>query len=240
MGAMISVRDRVKEVNAMDVEHIATLAAGTAMVLLGMRRGGILGGLMKMGGTALVLRGQTGYGRLYRAVGLQLPALPTGVGKQNVRVEASVVVRRPRQEIYRIWRNLENLPVFMDHLLSVHEIDDTRSLWVGRAPAGMVIKWDAEIINDIENELIAWQTLEGSGVDHAGSIRFSEVGDKATKIDVVMRYDPPADLLGVWIAKIFHSDPQRQIERDLQHFKAIMELGRQPSRNRKPARAQVL
>jgi uncharacterized membrane protein len=134
------------------------------------------------------------------------------------------VVNRPREEIYRIWRNFENLPVFMDHLLSVHEVDDTKSIWVARAPAGTVVKWDAEIIKDVENELIAWQSLEGSGVDNAGSVHFNEV-EGGTQIKVVLRYDPPAEQLGFWVAKLFNNDAQAQIDNDLQRFKQIMEMG---------------
>jgi uncharacterized membrane protein len=89
----------------------------------------------------------------------------------------------------------------------------------------MVIKWDAKIVNDVENEMIAWTTLEGSGVDHSGTIRFSDEEDGMTRIDIVFRYDPPADMVGVFIAKLFKNDPQRQIEHDLEQFKAIMEIG---------------
>jgi uncharacterized membrane protein len=236
---MVPVRTKTKEINAADVEHIAALAFGAGMMLLGLKRGGIKGALMKVGGLALVYRGQQGYRKLYDALGVEMPASPTGVGKKNVRVDASIVVERPRQELYRIWRNLENLPVFMEHLLSVHEIDDKRSLWVARAPAGMVVKWDAEIVNDVENELIAWQTLEGSGVDNAGSVHFEE-SEGGTLIKVVLRYDPPGDLLGAWFAKLLQSDPQRQIERDLSRFKAIMELGSAMDEERNRPEAQVL
>ncbi len=224
LQAMVPVRRKTKEINAADVEHVAALASGVAMMLLGVRSGGLKGIAMKLGGLALVYRGQQGYRKLYDAIGVQMPSSPTGVGKKNVRVDAEIDVARPREELYRIWRNLENLPVFMEHLLSVHEIDDKRSLWVARAPIGMVVKWDAEIVNDRENELIAWQTLEGSGVDNAGSVHFDEI-EGGTRVRVVLRYDPPADLFGAWFAKLLQSDPQTQIEKDLLRFKAIMELG---------------
>jgi uncharacterized membrane protein len=222
---MIAVRDKTKEINAADVEHLAALVTGGLLLLSGVRRGGPIGAILKLGGLAFLYRGQQGYRPLYEAIGIALAPEPTGVGRQNVRVQTSIVVNRPREEIYRLWRNLQNLPVFMDHLLSVHEIDDTRSLWVARAPAGMVIKWDAKIVNDVENELIAWTTLEGSGVDHAGTVRFEEASSGVTRVEVILRYDPPADMLGVLVAKVFRNDPQKQIENDLLRFKAIMEIG---------------
>jgi uncharacterized membrane protein len=221
---MVPVRDNAKEINAADLEHIGALATGSLLLLNGFRKGGVFGALYKIAGLGLIYRGQQGYRRLYALLGIQMPERPTGVGKQNVRVDAEIVVNRPRAELYRIWRNLENLPVFMDHLLSVHEVDDRRSLWVARAPAGMVIKWDAEIVNDVENELIAWQSLEGSGVDNAGSVRFEDA-EGGTRIKVILRYDPPADMAGVWIAKLFRNDAQTQIDHDLGKFKSIMEIG---------------
>lgn len=238
---MLPVRENTREINAADLEHLGALAAGSLMLVAGWRRGGLLGTLYKLGGVALVYRGQKGYRKLYDLLGIPLPAEPTGVGKFNVRVDSQIVVDRPREELYRIWRNLENLPVFMDHLISVHEVDDKRSLWVAKAPAGTVIKWDAEIVNEVEGELVAWQSLEGSGVDNAGSVVFEDAPDGGTLIKVVLRYDPPADQLGALIAKAFGNDPQRQIDEDLKRFKAIMEIGgAEASRKQPREQAQAL
>lgn len=234
----LPVRQEGREINASDIEHIGALTVGGLLLLKGLLKGGPLGLLYKVGGIAMIYRGQQGYRPLYDALGISVPDSPTGVGKQNAKVEAEVVVDRPREEIYRIWRNLENLPVFMEGLVSVHEIDDRRSIWVAKGPAGTVVKWDAEIINDVENEIIAWQTLEGSGVDNAGSVHFESVGPDSTRIQVVFRYDPPADNLGVWVAKAFGRDPQLEIETDLQRFKAIMEIGGAGVRNENRASLQ--
>lgn len=222
---MIPVRERSTEVNATDIEHLGTLVVGGLMLLTGWRKGGVLGSLYKVGGVALIYRGQKGYRRLYDLLGIPLATTPTGVGRYNIRVDAEVVVNRPREELYRIWRHLENLPIFMQHLISVHEVDEKRSLWSAKAPMGTVVKWEAQIINEVPNELIAWQSLEGSGVDQAGSVVFEDAGEGGTRIKVVLRYDPPADQLGMAIAKAFGSDAQHQIETDLQQFKAIMEIG---------------
>ncbi len=221
----LPARQEGREINAADIEHIGALTVGGVLLLKGLFKGGPLGLIYKIGGAALIYRGQQGYRPLYDAIGIEMPEGATGVGKHNARVEHEIVVKRPREELYRIWRNLENLPIFMENLQSVHEIDDKRSLWVAKAPAGTVIKWEAEIINDVENEMIAWQTLEGSGVDNAGTVRFEPIGDDSTKVHVVLRYDPPADQLGIWVAKAFGRDPQREIEADLDRFRAIMEIG---------------
>ncbi|HVT10931.1 MAG TPA: SRPBCC family protein [Fimbriimonadaceae bacterium] len=226
-------------IDAGDVEHLAALVTGGLLFATGVRKGGFAGFLFKAGGLALLYRGQQGYRRLYSALGVRLDSRPTGIGKQNIRVESEIVVRRPREELYRIWRNFENLPVFMDHVIKVVELNDYESRWVARAPAGMVITWDAIIINDVEDEMIAWETLEGSGVDHAGSVHFSDEPDGATRIRVVFRYDPPTDLFGAFIGRVFGSDPQRQIDRELRRFKRIMEVGSAKA-ERRSGRAKLL
>ncbi len=229
---MTQIRGKAKEINAADIEHIGALAAGGLLLLKGLQRRDALGLLYAMAGAGFIYRGQNGYRRLYDLLGIELKRCPTGVTRRSVRVESRVVVNRSRGEIYRIWRELSNLPVFMEDLLSVHEIDDTYSLWAARAPGGMVIKWEAKIINDIPDRLIAWESLEGSGVDIVGSVHFEDAGEESTLIRVVLRYDPPADVLGQWIARLFMIDPQRQIERDLRRFKRILELGDKRERHR--------
>lgn len=233
------VQQQGPEINAADIEHIGAMVAGGLMLLTGLRKGGLAGLIFKAGGTALLLRGKTGYRRLYDALGVQLPMTPTGVGRYNVRVESAVNVNRRPSEVYRIWRNLENLPVFMDDLVAVYEIDDVTSRWVARGPAGTVVKWDANIINDVENELIAWESLEGSGVDNAGSVHFEETPEGGTHVRVVLRYDPPAEQLGTALAKLFRRDPQTQIDRDLRRFKRIMDVGGSIS-EASPAQAQLI
>lgn len=211
-------------VDLADVEHVATLAVGGLMFLAGTTRRGPMSNLMKMGGLALLVRGQKGYRHLYERIGLPMPAQPSGIGRFNRRAEASVIVARPKEELFRIWRTFSNLPIFMDHLVSVEEHDSKHSLWTAKGPAGTVIRWEAEIINEIENERIAWQSLEGSGVDHAGTVVFEDV-EGGTRIHVVLRYDPPGDQIGAWLAKAVREDPQTQMERDLHRFKQIMEIG---------------
>jgi uncharacterized membrane protein len=227
------------EVNAADVEHMGALVTGSLLLLTGLRRGGFIGSVLGAAGGALIYRGQKGYRRLYDLLGLELPMEPTGLGRYNVRAECDCVIDRSATELYRIWRNLENLPIFMNHLVSVVELDDTYSRWIARGPLGMVVKWDARVINDVEDEVIAWESLEGSGVDNAGSVRFEKLGENQTRVHVVMRYDPPAEHLGTMIAKLFGRDPELEMEQDLRRFKRILESS-DPRKEDRPVQASVL
>ena len=144
---------------------------------------------------------------------------------EGIRVEQTIVIRSPRFEVYRFWRQLDNLPRFMDHLEAVTVFDQQRSHWTARGPAGSRIEWDAEIHNEIANELIAWRSLPGSEVDNAGSVHFTPTDTGDTEVRVVLRYDPPAGRLGAVVARLFGEDPSRQVAEDLRRLKQVMESG---------------
>lgn len=114
----------------------------------------------------------------------------------------------------------------MTHLQSVRAMGGNRLHWVVVGPAGIAAEWDAEIINEKQNELIAWRSLPGSQVDTAGSVHFQRMPDgRGTEVKVNLKYNPPAGSFGAALARVFGPAPENQIEEDLQHFKQIMETG---------------
>jgi uncharacterized membrane protein len=128
--------------------------------------------------------------------------------------------------LYAFWRDFTNLPRFMEHLVSVRVDSPTRSHWVAKAPAGKTVEWDAEIINDIPDSLIAWKSAPGAEVPNAGSVHFAAApGGRGTVVKVVMDVEPPAGRLGVLVAKLFGEDPDREVREDLRKFKQLMETG---------------
>jgi uncharacterized membrane protein len=105
-------------------------------------------------------------------------------------------------------------------------IDDRRSHWKARGPAGKTVEWDAEIIDDRPNERIAWRSLEGADVENSGVVRFVKApGGRGTEVHVEIRYSPPGGVLGAWLAKLFGEEPGQQVEDDLRALKQIMETG---------------
>jgi uncharacterized membrane protein len=156
-----------------------------------------------------------------RGEGRTSPVASVGRG-EGIRVEQSVTINRPSDEVYRFWRNFENLPRFMDHLESVQVLDEQRSHWIAKGPAGTRVEWDAEIHNELPGELIAWRSLPGSQVDHAGSVHFTPQGE-TTEVRVVLRYDPPAGKVGAAVARLFGEEPSHQVAEDLRRFKQVME-----------------
>jgi uncharacterized membrane protein len=145
---------------------------------------------------------------------------------RSVRVQKSTTVNRAPEELYRFWHDLGNLPRFMTHLDTVHVAGERRSHWKAKALAGMTVEWDAEIIADRPNELIAWRSIEGADVDHAGSVRFQRApGGRGTEVRVEMQYIPPGGVIGATLAKLLGEDPEQQVQEDLRRFKQLMEAG---------------
>jgi uncharacterized membrane protein len=223
-------------INVGRTERILSGIAGAALLALGARRWRWLGALLPIGG-GLLARAVTGHCPVNRAIGRN-SALPRG-GRQSpvtsvergegVKVEERVVVGRSAAELYRFWRDFTNLPLIMEHLQSVTTLDDRRSRWVAKGPGGNLVEWEAEIHNDIENELIAWRSLPGSDVDNAGSVHFRPAaGGRGTEVRVVLRYDPPTGRLGAAIATLLGEAPAQQIRADLRRFKQVMDAGVMP------------
>lgn len=145
---------------------------------------------------------------------------------RRIRVEKHITVGRPAAELYEFWRQLENLPKVMSHLEAVTELDERRSHWTAKAPAGLSVSWEAEITEDLPNQVIAWRALEGSDIENAGSVFFNELShDRGTEIKVVLAYEPPLGKLGAAVARLMGEEPAAQLQDDLRRFKQLMETG---------------
>jgi|tagenome__1003787_1003787.scaffolds.fasta_scaffold20530939_2 uncharacterized membrane protein len=228
-------------VNVGRTERIVSGVAAAALAAVAVRRKRLRPLLFPLAGS-LMSRAVTGRCAVNRALGRNsarggrvspVASVPRGEG---MKVEKSVVVNRPAQELYHFWRDFENLPRFMDHLESVTVLDENRSHWVAKAPAGTKVEWDATIHNEIENELIAWRSLPHADVNNAGSVHFTPIGSgEATEVRVVLSYEPPAGKLGAAVAKLFGEEPSAQVEDDLRRFKQVMEAAEIPGNSNHPA-----
>jgi len=224
-----------REINVGWDERKISLVAGSALALFGLARRSLGGlGLAAIGG-ALAYRGVTGHCHMYSALGMntaedETSATPEEYFSRGIHVETSMTINRSPEELFSFWRNFENLPRFMQHLESVKVIDDKKSTWVAKAPAGLSVQWDAEIINEESNALIAWRSIGGAEVDNAGSVRFMPGPEgRGTEVKVVIDYIPPAGQLGRIVAKLFGEEPSIQVKEDLRRFKRLMETGEIPT-----------
>jgi uncharacterized membrane protein len=220
--------------NVGSTERTVSTAVGALLALGGLSRRSAGGLALAAIGGGLIYRGVSGHCPVYQAAGINTAdemsaaASPEDYFEHGIHVEQSFTIAKSPWELYQYWRNFENLPQIMSHLESVSVIDEKRSHWVAKAPAiaGGKVEWDAEIINDEPNALIAWRSLENADVDNAGSVRFVPApGERGTEVKVVIDYIPPAGRVGKWVAKLFGEAPDQQIQEDLRKFKRVMETG---------------
>jgi len=226
--------------NVSDPERAVSAAVGGLFVASGLKKRGLGGLLLAVVGAELVRRGATGHCMLYDAIGFSSTdgdnqsdpahrsdvrsAAATVNARKSIKVERSITIRKPAQEMYEFWRDFSNLPQVLDHLESVDDIGGGRSHWVAKGPAGTRVEWDAEIVNDIPGQLIAWKTVGKPDVAHAGSIHFTPVAD-GTEVKFVMDYEPPAGRLVSVAAKVMGESPDQKVQSDLKRLKMLFETG---------------
>ena len=201
--------------------QLAPLVVGGALAAVGIRRGGWLGYGMALAGLGVMQQAFTGKPDIAQWTGF-------GVDHDSraVTVSHTVTINKPAAELYRFWRNFSNLPRFMNHIERIEIIDDKRSHWHVKAPAGLRVEWQAEVTDEQENRRIAWRAVEQSDVPNWGHVEFREApGGRGTEVHAVIRYEPPAGALGRAIAKILGEEPQVQMREDLNRFKRLMETG---------------
>lgn len=208
--------DKQNQGDSSDTARWASLIGGGAMVLLGLRQRSLRGALTAIAGGTLAYQAAKSQGGIQEALGMN----------QAIKVEKTVTINKPADELYRFWHNFENLPNFMKHLKSVTVLSDKRSHWVANAPLGASVEWDADIIEDRENEFISWASVEGADVDNSGFVRFKPApGNRGTEVKVVIEYAPPGGVVASAIAKLFGEEPEQQIGDELRRFKMLMEAG---------------
>jgi uncharacterized membrane protein len=138
----------------------------------------------------------------------------------------TVTIGKDRQELYKEWRDFTRFPRFMENVERVEAIDAKRSRWTIKAPGGTSVELVTKLSEDMPGSRIAWQSEPESQIKTEGRVEFLDAGpNRGTMVRLVMRYDPPAGIVGKGIAKLFQREPKIQSRRDLHRFKSLMETG---------------
>jgi uncharacterized membrane protein len=137
----------------------------------------------------------------------------------------AVTINKPKAELFAYWRDFSRLPTFMENVVQVDLLDDVRSHWVVKAPAGKTVEWTSVITEAVPDSMIAWASEDGADVPNSGRIDFRDAGARGTVVTATILYDPPAGVVGKLVAKLFQREPAIQARRDLRRFKQLMETG---------------
>jgi uncharacterized membrane protein len=198
----------------------ARIVAGTAGATLAMYalRGGLPGLALGTAGALLLLRSTTN--RPFR----QLAGMS---GRRSVDIQKTITINAPVEQVFEYLSAWENYPRFMRNVRSITPKADGQLHWVVAGPAGTEVSWDSMTTQFEPNEIIAWRTVEGSPVAHAGIMRFERAG-AGTRVHIRMSYNPPAGAVGHVVAKLFGADPKSEMDEDFMRLKSTLETGRPP------------
>ncbi|HEY0091324.1 MAG TPA: YgaP-like transmembrane domain [Flavobacterium sp.] len=198
-------------------ERILSVLAGSALIYYGVKSRNTL---LALPGSLIALRGVSGYCPFYDIMGKEQ------IRRHNVNIQTTFVINKSVDVVYKFWRNLENLPLFMEHLESVKQTGLITSHWTAKIPGGIgTVSWNAVIVNDKENEVIGWSSFEDSTVDNAGKIEFKQLGPYTTELHVVISYRAPMGKIGEDIARIFVPTLKKTIKKDIERFAEYIENG---------------
>jgi uncharacterized membrane protein len=197
-----------------------------------------------IGGSALAAFG------VHRAISKRSPlgiAMATGGGlllynglrprtrSNGVHIQAAFTINKPVGEVYRQWRELENLPKFMKHLKSVRQLDNRRSEWTAQGPMGATFSWQSEIIDEADGKFLVWRSMPGSLVENTGSAQFREApGGRGTELIVAMDYSKVGGHVGQFLSDMLGAVPERVLREELRNFKQLMEAGEIPTTEGQP------
>ena len=140
------------------------------------------------------------------------------------RVQESVEVQAPLQDVFSYWSNFENFPKFMSNIEDVRMTGQNTSHWQVKGPLGKSVEFDAKTTEMDPSRGIGWNTVDGE-VMTSGEVRFEELLPDRTRVEVTMNYaDPPGGKIGEVVASVL-SDPEKSTREDLQNFVGIVERG---------------
>jgi uncharacterized membrane protein len=196
----------------------------TAAVAYGLSRRSFSGIAIAAAAAPLAYRGVTGEWPGWRNGATDTRAALGG--DRGIHVREAIRLEVPLETVWGFWRRLENLPRFMTHLKEVRDLGGGRSHWVADGPGGVPVEWDAEIINEVPNEVIGWRSVPGSDIATAGSVHFSRARQgRSAQVKVHLQYAAPGGRAARALAFVMGRDPAHMIREDMRRVKQLLEAG---------------
>src|SRR5215208_243149 len=206
-----------KQQNLSPATRLLSSVGGSLLTLYGLKRKGLAGPVLSTAGLLLTARGMTNIDTN--------SLLGLSTGGNGIRVQKTINISAPIDEVYRFWHNFENFPLFMDHVKEV-VVQNGISTWKVAGPAGSSLEFQSHITRDVPNQSIAWETIPDSQIHHSGVVSFEQNWDGGTRVTVQMTYMPPAGVVGHKVAELFGVDPRQAMQDDLSRLKVLLEVNR--------------
>ncbi len=211
------------EQNVASIERVISAAAGSYLLYSALT--GKKSAVKALAGGFLLFRGATGYCPAYNVV-QKSRTNPWG----NILVQSSATVNQPKDEVYKFWRKLDNLPLFMKHLESVTVLDKKHAVWKAKIPGKLgTIEWKSEIVSDEPGRYISWKSLSGSDIHNSGIVKFKDAGNSTTEVHVELSYHAPAGVIGEGLGHLLNPVLEKIIHKDIENFREYIETGKVPA-----------
>jgi uncharacterized membrane protein len=206
-------------------------ALGGGLVASGLGRRDRVGAILA-GTGAIILARDVANRPLRRLLGI-------GAGRRAVDFHKTLHVHAPLEEVYALFNRVESFPRFMAHVREVEKVGEDRYHWIVEGPAHIPVSWDAEVTRRVPNELLAWRSVPGAAIAHAGVAHFERDADGGTRIDLRLSYNPPGGALGHLLAALFRADPKHALDADMVRFQSLLQRGKTTAHHRE-VRAEEL
>ncbi len=207
--------------NVGPTDRIISITAGSVLLVsaLTSKR---LNKLQLLASGYLFWRGFSGYCLTYDLLQTDTLEEPT----EHLTVSATVTINRTPSEVYSFWRRLENLPLFMEHLENVNQIDNKLSEWTAKVPGNIAtISWRANILKEIPDRHLSWHSLPNSDIENYGTVNFRETGINMTQVDAEISYRAPGGIIGENVGKLLTPIFKRMVKNDVMNLKHYLETG---------------
>ena len=159
--------------------------------------------------------------------------------RRAIRFQKTITVHAPVEQVFEFWSNPENFAKIMEHVQEVKRTGENRFRWTVSGPAGSSISWASRFTQSTPNEMLVWRSEPGSVVRSGGIARFQPTQDGATRIHLLMSYNPPAGAIGHALATLFAVRPKSVLDEGLIRVKSLFEHGKTTAHGEKLTREQL-
>lgn len=157
-----------------DLARYATAASAGALILYGVRRGGVGGLFFSLAGVGIAARRPLG--SMWRSA--------AGRAEEPLTVSAAITVQGTLDEVFEAFRDLDRARRVFRSVESIESHTDGSHTWqLGYKRLHMKIR--ARVVDEEPRKRIAWRTTEGSDFDGHGEIELRPApGDAGTEVRV--------------------------------------------------------
>ena len=138
-------------------------------------------------------------------------------------VTKSIIINGDVTQLYDRWKDFSTHSQFRENIRSVRGEGKDTNRWVMVGPGETKLEWLTKTTTLEPNKRIAWKTIDGD-LKTSGQVTFTSLPKGQAEVTVTSQTVPPEDLTDEAAVQFF-SDEETRLEKDLRHFKTLVEKG---------------